>query len=401
MPRKRLKNHRRLAPSTEKIAKPKRLALFKSSVACINLTLILGFSFNSVAQTAVKEDPLTQKFDDIWGLSTLYGAPNNKDKPFIKLRGRYHGQYFNADGDASSDSDWENRRIRLGLDVTLSERLEFAFDFNMYRQGGDNVINNFDFISLSYALSDDTELSFGKLRRNPLTREDSTSSNKILTIERSLLSTRFFIDNVGGAYLKHKEGSWTLGAGILKGSTEENLRFPSLDGATLFQTNITKQVSDITEVRLDYLNNSGDPNNNDVEPYRHVVSLNSSTRSGRWGLITDLIYADALPEARGDLFGVVILPHYMLSQRLQLVGRYTYTSSNEGNGIRIPRRYERATVPEEFEFGDQHQALYAGLNYYVYGHKFKLMSGIEYTDFDSKNGDTSALTASAAFRMYF
>ena len=373
----------------------------KTILAAMIVSAALSFSSNAFAEKVIKGDPLTEKFDDIWGMSALYGERGNNDKPFIKLRGRYHGQQYWADGDAASDNDWENRRIRLGLDVTLSERLEFAFDFNMYRQGGDSLVNNFDFISLNYAISDDTEISVGKLRRNPLTREDGTSSNKILTIERSILSTRFFMDNVGGGYVNHKEGSWTLGAGILKGSTEEDLRLPSLDGATMLQVNIANQISDITEIRLDYLNNSGDPDNNDVEPFRHVVSLNSSTQSGPTGLITDIIYAEALPEARGDLFGIVIMPHHMLTQRLQLVGRYTFTSSNEGNGIRIPRRYERATVPEEFEFGDKHQALYAGLNYYFYGHKLKLMSGVEYTDFGNESGNTSALTVSTAVRMYF
>ena len=385
--------------------KPQSFIFGRNTFFSTLMSMIVGtmfvFASNAFAESVIKGDPLTQKFDEIWGITTIYGDPEEKDKPFVKLRGRYQGQQYWADGDAASNNGWENRRIRLGLDATLSERLEFSFDFNMYRQGGDNLINNFDYISFNYAISDDTDISFGKLRRNPLTREDGTSSTKILTLERSILTTRFFIDNVGGAYINHKEGNWTLGAGILKGSTEEDLRLPTLDGATLFQVNIANQISDITEVRLDYLNNPGDPDNNDVEAFRHVVSLNSSTQSGPLGLITDIIYAEALPEARGDLFGIVILPHYMLTQRLQLVGRYTYTSSNAGNGIRIPRRYERATVPEGFEFGDEHQAIYAGVNYYFYGHKFKLTSGIEYTDFESENGNTSAITASAAFRMYF
>ncbi|WP_395344874.1 porin [Ningiella sp. W23] len=369
------------------------------TITLFGALLILSHYAN--AEKAIKGDPLTQQFDDIWSFAELYGEPDKKDEPFIKLRGRYHGQQYWADGDDSSDNDWENRRVRLGLGVRLSERLDFAFEFNMYRQSGDNVINNFDFISLNYALSDNTELSVGKLRRNPLTREDGMTSNKILTLERSILTTRFFMDNVGGVYVEHKEGDWTLGGGVLKGSSEDDLRLPSLDGATMVQLNVAKQISKATEIRLDYLNNSGDPDNNEVEPYRHVVSLNSSTRSGRWGLMTDLIYAAALPEARGDLFGIVLLPHYMLTERLQVVGRYTYTSSNEDNGIRLPRRYERGTVAEGFEFGDNHQAFYAGLNYYFYGHNFKVMSGLEYTDFDSVNGNTSVVTASAAIRMYF
>nr|WP_136250753.1 porin [Ningiella ruwaisensis] len=359
------------------------------------------FSCKALAEKPVPNDPMTDWFDSIWSNATIYGEKGDYSQPFIKLRGRFHGTAFSVDGDGDNETDWENRRIRLGADFNFSEKLEFSFDFNMWREDGDNIVENFDYISFTYAISDDTELSFGKLRRNPLTREDSTSSNDILTIERSLLASRSFLDNVGGVYLEHKSGDWTYGGGVLKGSTEEDLSLPSLDGSTLFQGNIAKQINDMTELRLDYLFNSGDEDNNDVAPFRHVVSLNSETRSGPWGLITDLIYASALPEARGDLYGLVIMPHYMLTERLQLVGRYTWSGSDEENGIRLLNRYERRAVPEGFEFGDNHQAFYAGLNYYFYGHKFKLMSGIEYTDFDSVSGNTSVWTGSAALRFYF
>lgn len=359
------------------------------------------FGLEAAAETSAAGAAQTERFEEIWRSAELVGSRDGGDRPFVKLRGRYHGQAFRTDGDDGNDHDWENRRVRLGLDTVLTDRLEFAFDFNMAREADDDVIENFDFIAFEYAHDEDTVLSFGKLRRNPLTREDSISSNRILTLERSLLTSRFFLDNVGGVYLSHEKGDWEFGGGVLSGSTESDWRLPSLDGSTLVQANITRQVSAVTEVRFDYLHNPGDPDDNDVAPYRHVVSVNSSTRSGRWGLITDLIYADALPDARGDLFGVVILPHYQLTERLQIVGRYTWSGSDEADGIRLLDRYERRSVPDGFESGDRHQAVYAGLNYYIHGHRLKLMSGVEYTDFDSADGNTSVLTGTAALRFYF
>ncbi len=353
------------------------------------------------AEQPVDGAPQTRLFEEIWRSVEIYGDRRGEELPFVKLRGRVHTQSFSFDGDGASDNDWENRRIRLGMDFVLTEKLELGFDFNMARDSEDEIIDNFDFIALNYAFNDSTALSVGKLRRNPLTREDSISSNRILTIERSLLTSRYFVDNVGGVFLVHEKDRWAFGGGVLVGSTEEDLRLPSLDGAKMFKGNIAKQITPITELRLDYLYNPDDLDNNDVEPYRHVVSLNSYTRSGRWGLITDLIYAEATPRARGDLYGVVVLPHYMLTDRLQLVGRYTWSGSNEPDGIRLLNRYERRAVPEGFEFGDRHRAVYGGLNYYFHGHKLKLMTGFEYTDFDSVSGDTSIVTANAALRLYF
>lgn len=367
----------------------------------ITAALIVSLGHSAWAEEPVAGATQTEFFDEIWRSVDVYGDRSGEELPFVKLRGRFHGQAFTVNGDGDSDDDWENRRIRLGLDILFTEKLEFAFDLNMGRESGDDVVENFDFLALNYQINDDTALSVGKLRRNPLTREDSMSSNRILTLERSLLTARYFIDNVGGFFVVHEKDSWAFGGGVLVGSTEDDLRLPSLDGSRLFKANIAKQISPITEVRLDYLYNPGDPDNNDVEPYRHVVSLNSYTRSGRWGLITDLIYADGLPTARGDLYGLVILPHFMLTDRLQLVGRYTWSGSNSDDGIRLLNRYERPAVPDGFDLGDRHQAIYAGLNYYFYGHKLKLMSGLEHTEFDSVNGNTSVTTASAALRFYF
>lgn len=367
----------------------------------LGVAIALCISAPAVAEQPIEGTEQTRLFEEIWRSVDVYGDLDRDDFPFIKFRGRYHGQAFSVDGDGEDDDGWENRRFRLGMDVLFNEKWEFAFDFNMSTDSEDEVVDNFDFIALNYRYSDNTAFSIGKLRRNPLTREDSISSNRILTIERSLLTSRYFIDNVGGVFGVHQKDDWAFGGGILLGTTTGDLNLPSFDGSKLFKGNIAKQITPITELRLDYLYNPGDSDNNDVEPYQNVVSLNSYTRSGKWGLITDLIYADGLPEARGDLFGFVILPHYMLTRRLQLVGRYTWSASNEPDGIRLLNRYERRAVPEGFELGDRHQALYAGLNYYIFGHKLKLMTGIEYMDFESVNGNTSTFTVNGAVRFYF
>ncbi|MEM1410958.1 MAG: porin [Pseudomonadota bacterium] len=368
---------------------------------CVGGAIALCLTGYASAEQPVEGLEQTRLFEEIWRSVDVYGDRDRDDFPFIKFRGRYHGTAFTVNGEGTDDAGWENRRFRLGMDILFSDKLEFAFDFNMSTDSEDEVVDNFDFIAINYRFNENTALSVGKLRRNPLTREDSMSSNRILTIERSLLTSRFFIDNAGGAFALHIKDRWAFGGGVLLGSSEEDLNLPNFDGSLLFKGNIAKQVTPTTEIRLDYLYNPGDLDNNDVEPYRNVVSLNSYTRIGRWGLITDLIYADAQATARGDLYGFVVLPHIMLTDRLQFVTRYTWSGSNEDDGIRLLNRYERRAVPEGFEFGDRHQALYAGLNYYFFGHKFKLMSGIEYTDFESVNGNTSIFTANAAVRFYF
>lgn len=367
-----------------------------------SMAIALLAANHASAQEPVEGAPLTETFDRIWNTAIVTGDPSKDEFPFIKFRGRYHFQTYFTDSDDSTKSDWENRRIRLGLDIMLSKKAEIEFDMNMRRGGGGPLADDFDTLQLNYAFTKDTTVSIGKLRRAPLTREDSISSNKILTIERSILTARYFLDNSGGVYVQHTEGDWTFGGGLLTGTSEENdLNLPTFDGSMLFQGNVAKQISPITEVRLDYLHNPGDPENTTVEPFEHVVSLNSATELDRWGVFTDLIYAQGLDEARGDLFGVVVLPYYMLTHRWQLVGRYSYTSSPSDDGIRLLSRYERPAVPSGNQFGDRHEAWYAGLNYYFYGHRLKAISGIEYTNFDGVDGKESILTGTVGFRLYF
>lgn len=58
------------------------------------------------------------------------------------------------------------------------------------------------------------------------------------------------------------------------------------------------------------------------------------------------------------------------------------------------RRYER---PAGLTTGDTYQAAYAGLNYYIAGHRLKLMNGLEYSEMGGQN----LWTASFAVRLFW
>jgi phosphate-selective porin OprO/OprP len=358
----------------------------------------------AIAQSAAvaAEPPAaeTSAFDEIWQLSRL----TEKDAyPSVKLRGRYHGQYYWVDADEEgSANDLEHRRFRLGMDVGFTSKFKLSFDLNMDRDGVGPLVDNFDYVSVEWKFGDVTTLQFGKLRRKPLTREDGTSTNNILTIERSLVAARFLMDNLGGVYVEHERGNWTLGGGALTGSVDDdNLALPTLDGSLVLQANVAYQATPETELRIDYLFNEGDPDNNAVAPFRHSVSLNSDSQWQRFGLITDVIFARALPQARGDLFSVVLMPHYRLTPKLQLVGRYTYAWSDSATGVRLSSRYDRRVDALAGDRGDDYHAWYAGLNYYFYGHKLKLMAGVEYTTLARPTGRYEGLTAATSLRIYF
>lgn len=85
----------------------------------------------------------------------------------------------------------------------------------------------------------------------------------------------------------------------------------------------------------------------------------------------------------GDAIGFMLMPAYDITEKLQLVTRYQLVGSSAEDGLSPQSRYERSAGGKA---GDRYQAVYAGLNWYIYGHKLKLMNGVEYANMDGKNG---------------
>ena len=95
---------------------------------------------------------------------------------------------------------------------------------------------------------------------------------------------------------------------------------------------------------------------------------------------------------------MMAMPFYNVTDDLQLVGRYTFVASQNVNGVRL-NRYERQLVSDR---GDRYNEIYFGLNYYFYGHKLKLQSGINFADMRDRANDGGAYSGVAwttGFRM--
>ena len=85
---------------------------------------------------------------------------------------------------------------------------------------------------------------------------------------------------------------------------------------------------------------------------------------------------------QSDLWGAMVLPHYDVTDNFQVVARYTYVTSSDSNGVRLAR-YENQVSGR----GDEYNEGYIGLNYYFYGHKLKLQTGLKYTAMNDSAGD--------------
>lgn len=90
---------------------------------------------NTLIDSSVTTEVKTSVFEKIWGLATLCKDDANPIVQEVKLRGRYHTQYYwveNEDsplGDDLSEDDREDRRSRIGFDIKMfNKKIEIRAD---------------------------------------------------------------------------------------------------------------------------------------------------------------------------------------------------------------------------------------------------------------------------------
>ena len=344
----------------------------------------------------------------VWEAFRLYDDKENSVMQEFSLIGRYHGQYWSVNADQGSADGWENRRFYLGVetvlfhDFTVQAQIKVSEDFDPFYDG---LYQAFVKWSPSEAFS----LSAGRLDFLYAGLERTVSSTKIVTFERGLLANQLLPGEVVGAVAQGKSGDSSYRAGIFSGSIEQE--FTSFAGGFGAVAGVGRELPLFYtggSLHLDYLYNNGNPANNALEPYGHILSLWHQGRSGPFGLGVELMAGHGT-EGRNSVFGVTVLPTYVLGKdlvhkgdALKAVLRYQYAVSDGDNGLDLPQRYEQEVVPGGL--GNAYHAVYAGLNYLIFGDRFKLMTGAEYSTMkDSAPGHDSfnGWTFFSGVRVYF
>lgn len=127
------------------------------------------------------------------------------------------------------------------------------------------------------------------------------------------------------------------------------------------------------------------------------IAITNDISQGRFGLVSDVMFASG-NDSQSDVMGITVIPSYYIAPGLQLVGRLQVATCEDANDLRVPSRYERLVAGDD-ERGNTYASAYAGLNYYLYGHKLKLMNGIEYSHLGG--GDYDGYTFMSGLRFSF
>ncbi|MES2924908.1 MAG: porin [Verrucomicrobiota bacterium] len=357
-----------------------------------------------------------EAFDKLWSLATLYKDDTNPILEEFKLRGRYQGQYWDVDADQGSQSDWEDRRSRFGFDAKLFDKqLEARVDF----QSNDGFDDFYDGLVDAYLRWKPTKwLSITAGKTKPLIGQYDwlESTNTQPTFERSQIFNQLGINRATALTVEGTTGEWSWRAGVYSNDTPSTTggtgkfgegEFGDLDGGVSYSLGVGYDFKkllclDKADFRLDWLHSERETGDLVLGKYDDIISSTFTLKQDLVGVVVEGFYASGGDGTNSNVFGFYIEPTYdVIPNRLQLVGRYSFASSTGPLGVVGQSRYER-TVATGGGLGDCYNALYGGVQYFIYGDRLKLMAGAEWSRLDGSTGDTyDEVTLLTGVRMSF
>ncbi len=386
---------------------------FQSSKPLLLIPLLA--SGTTTMLQAQDNNKVDEAFEKFFGLATLYKDDSNPYLEEFKLRGRYHGQYWDVDADQGSQSDWEDRRSRFGFDAKLFEKkVEVRADF----QSNDGFNDIYDGLVDAYIRWKPTSsLSFTAGKMKPLIGQYDflESTNTQPTFERSQIFNQLSINRATGFTAEGKIEDWSLRAGIYSNDTPTNTggtgawgdgEFGDFNGGlaiTLGAGYDFKKLlgTEKADFRLDWLHSERKAGDFQFGRYDDILSTSFVVKQECVGVAFETYYALGGDGDDSDVFGFFIQPTYdVIPKKLQLVGRYSFSTSEGDLGVIGQGRYER-TVADAGGRGDLYHAIYGGLQYFIHGDKLKLMAGAEWSRLDGPVEAYDGFTLLSGIRFSF
>lgn len=335
-------------------------------------------------------------YDKIWkSFTEFYKDESNPIVQSVLFTGRYQYDFAWLDADQGHHTEWNVRRLRLGPKMTLFHKVVFHSEIELNPQEHDPLYMRFTDFYVQWNRSKRTVLTVGK-QAVPFTNEGATSSKDLLTIDRSNLNNNIWFteEYLPGVSVSGTSAPWVYRAGVYSGGAK-NREFGEFTGdlSTLGVVgyDFAKSLK-VKEALLvgNYVYQHPDPQNTFTRPLEHIFSLNFKFEADGWGFRSDLSKAAGYL-GQSDLWGVMAMPFYNFTDKFQFVGRYVFLESERPNGVRLGT-YENRIVAGR---GDRYKEGYLGANYYFYGHKLKVQTGVQFADLRDRANDGGAYSGTS------
>ncbi len=349
-------------------------------VIAILLTIIF-------ARSAMGQDGEGSAYDSIWDRVVFYDDSHNNTLKKFAFTGRLQGDYYNFDDSGgSSESDFNWRRFRVGFKASLFEGLTLHSEADMNLNNPKPLYKKLTDTNLAWTSPSGMTFKVGR-QSAPFTLDGSTSSKKLYTLERSKVAGNlgFPTEYFPGITFSGKRDNWEYLAGLF--SSDHGPEFEEAFDYGRFALfslgyNFKEHLKmDNALVRLDYVNQDQDETNQ-TPHQKNAASLVTKFERGNFHLWTDLSVSDGYG-SRNDIVGLQFMPFYDITDKTQVVFRYSYLKSSDGDSIRLSK-YEKDLFGIR---GNEASEMFLGINHFFYGHKLKWQNGIQYTEMDRESGN--------------
>jgi len=395
----------------------------KNLKAAFAATLLLAGAALQAAPPGVLTLPESGKPDNTEGKTPLIDVSakdlgvlyKDKDNPIIErfsLTSEFQTQW--ADGSSNQGSfgtrdynpnsrwgDIDVRRWRAGFESTWFQNLKVWGTLDINPKWNPFYKDIYE-AAASYTFDESFTLGAGKIKARFFTQEFNTRSRELIVFEQSLLTNLLVPQQLTGVWVTGKKGNWQYALAGYAGDYENE--FSEFDAGGVVQASIGYDFASLLNadkalVKFDYQGSTSTKNSDGPGRFSNAFSLNSTYLNGRFYGYTDFLGGIG-QGTQGDVFGVVLTPTYFIvPNKLQAVLRYQY-AHGDNNGLKLQSRYE-ALAPDIVSTkgaGSDYNAVYFGLNYYIYRHNLKLMAGAEYNDMTGGKKDYSGWTGLIGLR---
>lgn len=374
------------------------------AVALVLLVVAPAASAQSTAAAQASAGTDTRSiYDKIWQeVTTIYDESSNPIVQRILFTGRFQHDFAAIDADQGDHDEWNTRRLRVGPRVTLFRTFTLHVEAELNPQEIDPLYMRLTDAYLQWSRNPRLVVTAGK-HSIPYTMDGATSSKDLITVDRSNLTNNIWFpqEYLPGVSVSGKIAPWVYRLGAYSAGTA-NKEFGEFDGGTATLAvagyDFGKRLG-VREALLaaHYVHQNEDEDNTFTRQLQNILSVNFRLDAERWGMRSDVSTATGYLR-QSDLWGVMAMPFVNLTDTVQLVGRYTFLSSDDANGVQLAT-YENRVVAGR---GDEYSEVYVGANYYFYGHRLKLQSGVQFADMNDRandGGDYAGLSWTTGIRI--
>lgn len=308
----------------------------------------------------------------------------------MRFTGRLHHDFAVVESDQGDHRESNVRRLRLGPRVTLFRRLLFHAEVEVNPQERTPFYMRFTDLYGQWTVNRRLAVTVGK-QGAPFTQEGASSSRELLTIDRSNLANNIWFpqEYMPGVSVSGRAAPWVYRAGLYSAGAA-NSELGEFNGGPFALGVIGYDFARVLDVREavligNYVYQHPDPHNTFTRQLDHIVSINFRLEDSAWGVRGDLSSASGY-QGQNGLAGVMLMPFVNVTGKLQLVARYTLVRSDGPNGVLLGTCENREVSGR----GDRYDEGYLGVNCYLYGHRLKLQTGLQYAEMDDRANDGGA-----------